>query len=273
MDRRRNIAQIAGCRDAADCTFRASAPVRGWHRSSAFHLHVPLCFRRLILHPARNFSRGLFAASAGAAATTDNGVIVAPQSGVPDWTPVEVLIGGSSLAFSFAIDDSCSAPQVSVIEVPTLGLSRLAASLSGLESIQIPRATPHPRRFADPLGLRAHDKTRLPPVRQPDPPSGRSHASAGDGRRLPRVRGALRSPRRLVDRLDARASLNRTLNSAWGNADSRYPFCGHLVSSRRGRGRALPDSAIHRTRRDGRGLRGRRSRAAPGGRPQDRPSS
>lgn len=48
-----------------------------------------------------------FAASAGAAGTTANGVIIAPGAGVAAWTPVEAVIGGAPLAFSFAIDGSC----------------------------------------------------------------------------------------------------------------------------------------------------------------------
>lgn len=68
-----------------------------------------------------------FAASAGAAATTDNGVIIAPGAGVTAWTPVELVIGGSPLAFSFAIDGACAAPNVNVIEVPTVDSAGLAA--------------------------------------------------------------------------------------------------------------------------------------------------
>ncbi|MCB1600403.1 MAG: DUF11 domain-containing protein [Xanthomonadales bacterium] len=48
-----------------------------------------------------------FAASAGAAGTTANGVIIAPDAGVAAWTPVQNVIGGAPLAFSFAIDGSC----------------------------------------------------------------------------------------------------------------------------------------------------------------------
>lgn len=74
-----------------------------------------------------SFFNNFFAASAGAAATTDNGVLIAPQAGITDWTPVEQVIGGAPLAFSFAIDGSCSAPQVNVVEVPTLGVAGLTA--------------------------------------------------------------------------------------------------------------------------------------------------
>ncbi|MEM1183037.1 MAG: hypothetical protein AAGM22_32140 [Acidobacteriota bacterium] len=51
-----------------------------------------------------NFS----AASNGAAGTTPNGQIIAPNSGVADWAPVESVIGGPPLAFSFAIDGECA---------------------------------------------------------------------------------------------------------------------------------------------------------------------
>jgi uncharacterized repeat protein (TIGR01451 family) len=49
-----------------------------------------------------------FAASNGAAGTTANGVIIAPGAGVPDWTPADQVIGPPGLAFSFAIDGSCT---------------------------------------------------------------------------------------------------------------------------------------------------------------------
>ena len=48
-----------------------------------------------------------FATSAGAAGSTDNAVLIAPGAGVPAWTPVQVVIGGSPLAFSFAVDGAC----------------------------------------------------------------------------------------------------------------------------------------------------------------------
>jgi hypothetical protein len=67
-----------------------------------------------------------FAASNGAGATTDNGMIIAPGAGVAVWTPVDVVIGPPALAFSFAIDGNCVA-QTSVLEVPTLGGAALAA--------------------------------------------------------------------------------------------------------------------------------------------------
>lgn len=50
-----------------------------------------------------------FAASAGAPGTTANGVIIAPGAGVANWTPIPDVIGGSPLAFSFAIDGECRA--------------------------------------------------------------------------------------------------------------------------------------------------------------------
>lgn len=84
-----------------------------------------------------------FAASAGAAATTDNGVIIAPGSGVAVWTPVDQVIGGNPLAFSFAIDGACSAPTVNVIEVPTvssLGLAALVLLLMGSAFFLLRRA-------------------------------------------------------------------------------------------------------------------------------------
>lgn len=49
-----------------------------------------------------------FAASAGLASTTDNGVIIAPGAGVANWTPADSVIGPPALAFSFAIDGRCA---------------------------------------------------------------------------------------------------------------------------------------------------------------------
>lgn len=59
-----------------------------------------------------------FAASNGSGATTDNGVIIAPGAGVANWTPVETVIGGSPLAFSFAIDGTCRAAALPQQPVP-----------------------------------------------------------------------------------------------------------------------------------------------------------
>ncbi len=49
-----------------------------------------------------------FAASDGAPDTTANGVIIAPGASVPNWTPVQAVIGAPPRAFSFAIDGSCA---------------------------------------------------------------------------------------------------------------------------------------------------------------------
>lgn len=60
--------------------------------------------------PAANPSgfNNFFAASNGFAATTDNGVIIAPGAGVANWTAVDAVIGPPALAFSFAIDGTCA---------------------------------------------------------------------------------------------------------------------------------------------------------------------
>lgn len=73
-----------------------------------------------------------FAASNGAVGTTANGMLIAPGAGVATWTPVEAVIGGSPLAFSFAIDGQCLEPTPSVLEIPTvssIGLALLALLL------------------------------------------------------------------------------------------------------------------------------------------------
>lgn len=49
-----------------------------------------------------------FMTSPGAPGTVPNGVIVAPDFGPPDWTPVHQVIFVPPLAFSFAIDGSCT---------------------------------------------------------------------------------------------------------------------------------------------------------------------
>gem|GEM_PF-6153044 len=79
-----------------------------------------------------------FGASPGATGTTENGVIIAPGAGIPDWTPVETVTGPPALAFSFAIDGTCvySPPEV----VPTLGafeLFLMALMLGGVTLLSI----------------------------------------------------------------------------------------------------------------------------------------
>jgi hypothetical protein len=59
-----------------------------------------------------------FAASNGSGATTDNGVIIAPGAGVANWTPADTVIGPPALAFAFAIDGTCRAPDVPQVPVP-----------------------------------------------------------------------------------------------------------------------------------------------------------
>lgn len=80
-----------------------------------------------------------FAASAGATGTTDNGMIIAPGSGVPAWTPAHVVIGGNPLAFSFAIDGECvigggpaggTTFDVAVPTLSTVGIALLATLLA-----------------------------------------------------------------------------------------------------------------------------------------------
>lgn len=74
-----------------------------------------------------------FAASAGFGATTDNGVIIAPGAGVPNWTPADLVIGPPALAFSFAIDGTCFVQGVNPTEIPTVdtvGLLALFALLA-----------------------------------------------------------------------------------------------------------------------------------------------
>jgi hypothetical protein len=79
-----------------------------------------------------------FAASAGATGTTDNGMIIAPGSGVPAWTLAHVVIGGVPLAFSFAIDGECvvgggpagTTFDVAVPTLSTIGIALLATLLA-----------------------------------------------------------------------------------------------------------------------------------------------
>ncbi|MEM7350860.1 MAG: hypothetical protein AAF657_08650 [Acidobacteriota bacterium] len=73
-----------------------------------------------------------FAASNGAAGTTPNGVIIAPDAGVATWTAVDAVIGPPPLAFSFAIDGFCVAPETPTIDIPTLGQFGLVAMLLSL---------------------------------------------------------------------------------------------------------------------------------------------
>lgn len=71
-----------------------------------------------------------FASSNGSGATTDNGVIIAPQAGVTSWTATDVVIGPPALAFAFAIDGTCRAvvgPKVPVPFSPVSWLFLLGA--------------------------------------------------------------------------------------------------------------------------------------------------
>lgn len=73
-----------------------------------------------------------FAASNGAPATLPNGVIIAPNAGVANWTPVEQVIGPPPLHFSFAIDGTCRVVvQEEIPTLDTLGLTLLVLLLAG----------------------------------------------------------------------------------------------------------------------------------------------
>ncbi|NJL29524.1 MAG: hypothetical protein HC897_17370 [Thermoanaerobaculia bacterium] len=87
-----------------------------------------------------------FAASMGATGTTDNGVIIAPGSGVTSWTPADQVIGPPALAFSFAIDGTCQVdmgpmtPNWHVVPtLDTVGLAVLAGVLGLLSVFVIAR--------------------------------------------------------------------------------------------------------------------------------------
>jgi hypothetical protein len=85
-----------------------------------------------------------FAASAGAAATTDNGVIIAPGAGVTAWTPADLVIGPPALAFSFAIDGSCfvvpTAAEIPALDSIGLALLFLLLMASGFTLLRRKRA-------------------------------------------------------------------------------------------------------------------------------------
>ncbi len=61
-----------------------------------------------------------YAASNGAVGTTPNAQIFSPDFGIPTWVAVETVIGGPALAYSFAIDGFCLAPETPTIAIPTL---------------------------------------------------------------------------------------------------------------------------------------------------------
>ncbi|MEM7587116.1 MAG: hypothetical protein AAF560_27250 [Acidobacteriota bacterium] len=61
-----------------------------------------------------------YAASDGAAGSVANSVIIAPDAGVPTWTPVDTVIGPPALHFSFAIDGFCIVEETPTIAIPTL---------------------------------------------------------------------------------------------------------------------------------------------------------
>ena len=83
-----------------------------------------------------------FASSAGATGTTANGVVIAPGSGVADWTPAHLVIGGDPLAFSFAIDGVCvveaagPATPVPATTNPALILGGLMLGLLGVVAVR-----------------------------------------------------------------------------------------------------------------------------------------
>jgi hypothetical protein len=58
-------------------------------------------------------------------------VIIAPNAGVPSWTPVEQVIGPPPLHFSFAIDGTCRViPDEDIPTLDTLGLALLVLLLA-----------------------------------------------------------------------------------------------------------------------------------------------
>lgn len=80
-----------------------------------------------------------FAASAGATGSTDNGVIIAPNAGVTSWTPVQNVIGGNPLAFSFAIDGVCRGIQTPVPANQPWAIASLIGLLSLLGVVVLRR--------------------------------------------------------------------------------------------------------------------------------------
>lgn len=80
-----------------------------------------------------------FATSAGAMGTSPNGVIIAPDAGFPTWMPVQNVIGGGPLAYSFAIDGACIEDTGFDPAVPTLspGGIALLAGLLALMSLAV----------------------------------------------------------------------------------------------------------------------------------------
>lgn len=83
-----------------------------------------------------------FAGSDGAAGTTKNGVVIAPDGDFPSWTPV--VIQGEASAFSFAIDGACLAGANATsfdVAVPALSQAGIAAlaSLLAIASLALLR--------------------------------------------------------------------------------------------------------------------------------------
>ncbi len=82
-----------------------------------------------------------FAASDGMPGEPPNGLILSPNLGVPDWTPVQNVIGPPPLHLSFALDGGCFLDQP-FQEVPTLnawGMIALFAALSTAAALSLSR--------------------------------------------------------------------------------------------------------------------------------------
>lgn len=85
-----------------------------------------------------------FATSAGAAGTTANAVIIAPNSGVAAWTPVHQVIGGAPVALSFAVDGTCHLLPADLAITKTNGVAALVPGTPVVYTLVASNAGPAP---------------------------------------------------------------------------------------------------------------------------------
>ena len=85
-----------------------------------------------------------FATSDGAPATTDNAVIIAPGAGVPNWTPVQQVIQGDPLAFSFAVDGTCRLSEADLSISKTNGATAATPGVPVVYTLVASNAGPAP---------------------------------------------------------------------------------------------------------------------------------
>ncbi len=80
-----------------------------------------------------------FAVSDGAAGTTGNGVVIAPDAGVADWTPTDLVVAPPRHAYAFAIDGVCAVvqglPEAQAVPAQSPAMLLVLGTLLGLAGL------------------------------------------------------------------------------------------------------------------------------------------